>query len=214
MTTGRPIALAGFLVGTSALVLQFGATMASSPAAGRSIGGAVLFYLSFFTILTNLLVVLVYSAALWGRPALFRKSAVRAGVAVSIATVAVVYWTVLRQLQDLTGLHYLCNVLLHYVAPPLYVAWWLTEAAEGSTGWRDVAIWLLYPLAYLAYTLARAPIAGEVPYPFLDYAANGATSVALSCLSVAMLFAVLGLVAVLMDHIVGGKRASRQQESR
>jgi hypothetical protein len=52
----------------------------------------------------------------------------------------------------------------------------------------------------LAYVLARAPIAGEVPYPFLDVAKNGAAGVAVSALGITGLFLVLCIVAVLADH--------------
>jgi hypothetical protein len=66
---------------------------------------------------------------------------------------------------------------------------------------------MLYPVAYLIYALARAPLAGEVPYPFLDVAKNGAISVAISAAAVTGLFLVLCVVAVLVDH--GIARTSR-----
>ncbi|MGX9116373.1 Pr6Pr family membrane protein [Mesorhizobium sp. BHbsci] len=151
-------------------------------AAGRSFVGSLVFYLSFFTILTNIGEVLVHASLLSpGGHAWFPAFAgprMRAGVAVAITP----------------GLHHLCHgpgaalaaarpfllcdVLLHYVTPVLFVLWWFAAGADGSTRWRDISWWMIYPVAYLAYALARAPISGEVPYPFLDVAKNGVASVA------------------------------------
>jgi len=92
------------------------------------------------------------------------------------------------------------------MTPVLFVLWWLVAGADGTTRWRDISRWMVYPLAYLAYVLVRAPIAGEVPYPFLDVAKNGAASVAVSALAITGLFLVLCVIAVFVDHAVGRSR--------
>lgn len=79
--------------------------------------------------------------------------------------------------------------------------------ADGSTRWRDISWWMIYPVAYLAYALARGPISGEVPYPFLDVAKNGAASVAVSALGITGLFLALCIVAVLADHAISRMRS-------
>jgi hypothetical protein len=98
-------------------------------------------------------------------------------------------------------------VLLHYVTPVLFVLWWLTSGADGRTRWSDISWWMLYPVAYLVYALTRAPLAGEVTYPFLDVAKNGPASVAVSALAITGLFLVLCIIAVLADHSVSRLRA-------
>ena len=79
--------------------------------------------------------------------------------------------------------------------------------ADGRTRWSDISWWMLYPVAYLVYALARAPLAGEVPYPFLDVAKNGPASVAISALAITGLFLVLSVIAVLADRSVSRLRA-------
>lgn len=66
---------------------------------------------------------------------------------------------------------------------------------------------MLYPLAYLAYALARASITGEVPYPFLDAARNGIASVAIASLAITALFLALCVGAVLADRGLSRIRA-------
>jgi hypothetical protein len=191
----RGLALAGLVVGLGALLLQFALTVPASMQAGRSLPGSIGFFFSFFTILTNIAAVLVHAAFLFGWPGGFMSPRVRAGVAVAIAVVMIVYAAVLARLWQPSGLFLLCDVLLHYVTPVLYLLWWLRAGADGSTRWRDLAWWLLYPILYLAWVAIRAPFAGEVPYPFLDAGLHGMAGVAVSSLAVLGLYlAVAGIV--------------------
>ena len=208
----RFLQIAGLVIGLAGLVLQFCISIPASMEAGRSLLGSIVFLFSFFTILTNIGAVLVYTSLLSSTgyawlPA-FAGFRMRAGIAVSITLVFIVYATVLSQLWHPQGLFLLCDVLLHYVTPVLFVLWWLVAGADGRTRWGDISWWMLYPVAYLIYALARAPIAGEVPYPFLDVAKNGAASVAISAAAVTGLFLLLCVVAVLVDHGVARIRTS------
>ncbi|KRB31557.1 MULTISPECIES: Pr6Pr family membrane protein [Mesorhizobium] len=209
---GRFLQVAGLAIGLAGLVLQFCLTIPASMEAGRSLLGSIVFYFSFFTILTNIGAVLVHTSLLSSSgyawlPA-FAGPRMRAGVAVSIALVLIVYATVLARLWQPQGLFLLCDVLLHYVTPVIFVLWWLISGADGRTRWSDISWWVLYPIAYLAYALARAPFAGEVPYPFLDVAKNGATSVAIAALAITALFLVICVVAVLADRGVARLRTN------
>ena len=209
---GRFLQIAGLVIGLAGLVLQFCISIPASMEAGRSLLGSIIFLFSFFTILTNIGAVLVHTSLLSSTgyawlPA-FAGSRMRAGIAVSIALVFIVYASVLAQLWQPQGLFLLCDVLLHYVTPVLFVLWWLVAGANGRTRWGDISWWMLYPVAYLIYALARAPFAGEVPYPFLDVAKNGAASVAISAAAITGLFLVLCVVAVVVDHGVARIRTS------
>ncbi|WP_421913370.1 Pr6Pr family membrane protein [Mesorhizobium sp.] len=212
---GRFLQVAGLVIGLAALVLQFCITILASMDAGRGFLGSIVFYFSFFTILTNIGAVLVHASLLspsgyaW-LPA-FAGPRMRAGVAVSIALVFIVYATVLARLWQPQGLFLLCDVLLHYVTPVLFVLWWLVAGTDGSTRWRDISWWVVYPIAYLIYALARAPIAGEVPYPFLDAAKNGWMSVAVWSLAITALFLVLCVIVVLADHGLSATRAPNRR---
>ncbi|TPL90157.1 Pr6Pr family membrane protein [Mesorhizobium sp. B2-3-12] len=208
---GRLLRIAGLVGGLIALVLQFSITIPASMEAGRGLLGSIVFYFSFFTILTNIAAVLVYTSLLSSSfyawlPA-FAGPRMRAGVAVSITLVFIVYATVLARLWQPQGLFLLCDVLLHYVTPVLFVLWWLISGADGKTRWSDISWWVVYPIAYLAYALARAPLAGEVPYPFLDIAKNGVGSVTVSALAITALFLVICVVAVFVDHGIGRLRS-------
>lgn len=122
---GRFLQIAGLVVGLIALALQFSITIPASMEAGRGLPGSIVFYLSFFTILTNIGAVLVHTSLLSSSgyawlPA-FAGPRMRGGVAVSITLVLIVYATVLAPLWQPQGLFLLCDVLLHYVTPVLFV---------------------------------------------------------------------------------------------
>ncbi|TIU48417.1 MAG: hypothetical protein E5W19_17820 [Mesorhizobium sp.] len=207
---GRFLQIAGLVVGLIALVLQFSITIPASMGAGRGLLGSIVFYFSFFTILTNIGAVLVHISLLSSSgyawlPA-FAGPRMRACVAVSITLVFIVYATVLARLWQPQGLFLFCDVLLHYATPVLFVLWWLISGADGRTRWSDVSWWVVYPISYLVYSLARAPLAGEVPYPFLDIAKNGVGSVTVAALAITALFLVICAVAVFIDHGIGRLR--------
>lgn len=202
----RLLNIGGAVIGIVALVLQFSITVPASLEAGRSLVGSIVYFFSFFTILTNILVVLVHVSALTGRPVVMQRPSWRAGTGVAIAVVGIVYHVLLADLWLPEGLFYVCDMLLHYVTPALYVVWWLMMA-EGSLGWRHLFWWLVWPIGYSAYALARAPIAGEVPYPFLDMAVIGLPRVLIAIGAIALLFIAVGIVFLAYDYFVGRRRS-------
>ncbi len=210
---GRFLQLSGLAVGIVGLLLQSVITISASIAAGRGFFGSVVFLLTFFTILTNIAAVLVHlsliSPRFYAWLPFFAGARVRAGVAISIAVVFIVYAAILARLWQPEGLFLLCDILLHYVTPVLFVLWWLVAGADASTRWRDISVWMIYPVAYLALVLARAPFAGEVPYPFLDFATKGWGAVLLNSLMMTALFLVLSVIAVLADRFVSRNRVRR-----
>jgi len=192
-------------LGIAAVALQFRImTGLLSATAGLSYAGAIVGFFSYFTITTNILVVLVHAAGLLapGKPlSFFRRPVVRAGTVVSIAVVSFVYHFLLADLWNPQGLHRYTDLLLHYVCPAIMLVWWLGWGRDGRLRWSDILLFLTYPLAYLAYILVRAPIAGVVPYPFLDYWTNGWWAVTQSASGIAVLFIIVGVLVVLADRL-------------
>lgn len=198
----RGLAMLGVVVGLLGLVLQFYLSIPASMTAGRSLFGSIVFFFSFFTILTNIFAVVTHLASLGFGPGFFRSARVRAAAAVSMTVVAIIYDHVLAPLWKPEGLWYLADATLHYATPAIMIAWWLLAGRDGSLRWSDSFRFLAYPVAYLAYALARAPLAGEVPYPFLDYMKEGWAAVAQASVGIAILFLVIGFAAVLTDRML------------
>ena len=161
---------------------------------------------AYFTILTNLLVALVFTAIAADRTAL-RRPSVLAGTTLSIVLVGVIYALLLHGLLELSGGSALANVLLHRVTPVLVPIFWLAFAPKGALTWRDPLLWALYPLAYLAYGLARGSATGRYAYPFIDVPAIGWPRTAINAILIAVGFMLSGYALVSLDRRLAARKA-------
>ena len=146
-------------------------------------------YFAYFTIQSNLLVA-VTSTVLARDPVLDRtgwRTARLAGV-VGITVTGLVHFFLLRPLLDLDGANWVVDKLLHMVVPVLAVAAWAWVGPRPRTTWREAAYGLLWPVAWLAWTLVVAQVDGWVPYPFLDADEEGWGSVVVVSLGITVLF--------------------------
>jgi len=200
----------GALVGWFALGLQFYLTVTSSLVSRRTFSEALVFYFSFFTILTNLLIALQYSFPLWfPRSSLgkwFSRPIVQAGSAVYIVIVAVTYSLLLRNIWDPRGWQKLADVLLHDLCPLLYLGYWLLFAKKQGLRLTDAVRWLVYPLIYLVYSLARGAVTGSYPYPFIDAGVIGFGRTMVNAAIMTVAFLGVSLVFVALARWLGGRQ--------
>lgn len=155
--------------------------------------GTRLYRLAFyFTIQSNILVALT-SWQLWRRPDrdgdLWR--AVRLAALVGITVTGLVHFVLLRPLLDLEGASWATDKLLHVVVPVLAVLAWLVAGPRPRTTWRTVGLALVWPVAWVVWTLVVGAATGWYPYPFLDASENGFGAVVLACLGITLLFLLL-----------------------
>ena len=206
----RIFAIAGFTIGLAALVLQFFVVVPLSIGAGRAPVTAGIDYFSYFTILTNILLVLVYLGAIvkgqrWLM--LFRRPVTRAAAAATITLVGGFYHFFLAGLWEMDGLLSFVTVILHYVTPVLYLFWYVAFNRTGTLKWTVVPLMLAYPVVYLVYVLIRGALIGEYPYPVLDAAALGYAQLAINVLGLLIALLVLNVLAVAADRsLLASKR--------
>lgn len=195
MDISKFVSWTGLALGCALIVLQFYLSIPLRFANGDNLLGALWFLLTFFTILTNIGVVLVHLSAQTTVEGLgwFRQVYVRTMFAVLIFVVMLVYHFVLAPLWQPHGLFAVADIGLHYVTPLLYLAWWLPAPRSETTKFSDIPIMLLPPILYLVWALTRGLIVGEYPYPFLNYDVLGAALLARNIvglfLAVALLYA-------------------------
>lgn len=95
--------------------------------------------------------------------------------------------------------------ILHTVTPAAALLDWLVLTPSARLRLRQTATWLLYPLAYLAFSLTRAALlAPSDPsrylYPFLDAAAHGYRSTLANALLLGLGIYALAVLLVALDH--------------
>jgi hypothetical protein len=169
-----------------------------------SVAAALVTYLGYFTILTNLFVALVAGAELadgrgtWaGR--LARRTVAGCATA-SVIFVCASYHFLLRNIWSPQGLQRVADIDLHYVVPLLALLHWTLSRGPRLPA-RAPLIWCAYPAAYFVYALIRGAWLGTYPYPFIDVSALGYAKVWVNSLILLAVYLVFGYVVWGIDRL-------------
>jgi hypothetical protein len=204
------VRLLGLLIGLAALGLQVSLTIPQALENGRSLPEALVFFFSYFTILTNILAVFCYAALLSrgesGVLRFFRDPRVVSGVLVYIIIVGLIYFTILRHTWTPEGLWKIADESLHYVAPVFFALHWLFFLRKGETGAWQLLLWQIFPLAYLAYVMTRGALTGTYPYPFIDAAALGYPTAIRNIAMMIGFFVLMSALVITLDKLFARAR--------
>ncbi len=193
-------AIAGWIT----VILRFYLSINTSLADGTGIGSGVISFFSYFTVLTNILVALAFTAGSMkssnAKPqlvtSLLQQPSTVTAIAVYITIVAAVYHLLLSQLWDPQGLTKIVDIMLHTVMPAAYLIYWWLGVPKRSLQWRGALVWLSYPIGYSVYTLLLGAVRNQYPYPFTDVSALGYTQVLFNSLGMLALFAIVSLLFI------------------
>ena len=152
-------------------------------------------FFSYFTVEANTLsvislVVSAFAVALGHRSA--RLDYLRGAVALFMTTTIIIFIVLLSgyPASELTAVPW-DNTVLHYIMPIAIIADWLFATRVQAIPYRKALLWLLFPLAYLLYSLVRGPIADWYPYPFMDASKSGYGVVVVTSLVIAVVLAAI-----------------------
>jgi hypothetical protein len=180
------------VVGLFGIVLQFILMLQTRQVA---LPESIVRFFSFFTILSNIMVVIFFIGQLLPEnrklKAFVIKHEVATAVSMYIITVGVVYQTILRQPIPLQGWPRVADDILHLYIPLLMLLYWIVFIADKKIAATTIPYWLIYPIAYLVYTLIRGHFVHFYPYPFVNVTALGYGKVLLNSALLVIFF--LGL---------------------
>jgi hypothetical protein len=189
------------------LAWQFILSMQSMLGGGRPLLSAVIWYFSFFTILTNLVVAVdltVLGLAPRSKSALaLAPPRIQTGIAAAILLVGIGYELLIRQSWDFNRRGFLADFLLHDLSPATFALYWVLCVRKGDLAWRDIWPWTLYPAAYCIYSLTYGAVTAEYPYPFLDAGRLGLARVMTNTAALVVGFLFLACVLVAVDSWLG-----------
>ncbi|OGO58674.1 MAG: hypothetical protein A2V85_15370 [Chloroflexi bacterium RBG_16_72_14] len=176
--------------------------------AGRGVLNPVNFF-SYFTIQSNLIGVASFlvAAAGWRRARSAAMDLFR-GAAVVYLTVTLVVFALLLSNTDVDTAVPWVNTVVHQVFPLAVIADWLVDPPDEPITFRRSLWWLVYPLAWVAYTLVRGPIAGWYPYPFIDPANGGYATVAGYVVAILAFGIVLCAIVSAAGRMLGARRTA------
>lgn len=210
MTVKRIATIVALAITFGALAFQIFLTVNSRLSNGDSLIGALIYYFTFFTILSNLMVAAIYLSDLvtWRWLAWWRAPWVRGMMAGAIVLVMLVYHFLLFGLADFDIWFTIADRTLHYIDPTIYALWWLLFQRHGQLKWGDLPKMLVYPLLYVIWAMARGAVVNEYPYPFLAADKLGYGPVLLNCLGVLAGVVLLYVVVTGIDGWLGRRAAS------
>jgi hypothetical protein len=200
----------GALAGWFAVLLQY--YIAMTVADSRL--GETIRFLSFMTIWTNVIVALFYTVSLLaprsklGR--FFSKPMVQAGLLLYIIIVGLIYHLLLAKQWNPQGWEYIADQSLHTVVPVLFLFYWMLFADKEKLNMKSVLKWMMYPLVYVVYSLIRGAITGKYPYFFVDVSKLGYPTAMRNVSFVMAAYFVLGIVLVLVNNLMTGKKNVEQ----
>jgi hypothetical protein len=201
-------------VGWTAVSIEVALTIDRAVSDKTSIAAAVIRCFSYFTIETNMLlaVILTVIALRPQAESFFLQPGVKLAAIVYIIIVGVVYATLLRHLWNPQGVRLFADRLLHIAMPIFYPLYWLAFAPKGETSRVDPFRWLIYPVVYFVYILARGAVFGIYPYPFLNVAKLGYLQVFLNSLGLLAAFLGLGFCLAGLDRALGARKSRTRGE--
>lgn len=128
-------------------------------------------FFSFFTVESNIAAAFVLIALeMRAGTSLERLArAIRPSVTLYMTMTGVIYAVLLAPASADVGLTaQWVDVIVHEIAPLIVFLDWILAPPDRRPVIRDVRLWLIFPVVYVAYSLIRGPIADWYPYPFLD----------------------------------------------
>ncbi|WP_219337853.1 Pr6Pr family membrane protein [Pseudomonas sp. Xaverov 259] len=194
------------LAGWTGLAIQQYLIFYSRWEAGASLLGGLINFFSFFTVLTNTLVVVVLSYALVKRESaakrFFLAPTVSSAIATSIVVVSLAYNLLLRHLWSPTGFQFIADELLHDVLPVLFVIYWWRCVPKRTLRFKHIGVWVIYPLVYFGYVLLRGHLLGQYQYPFIDVDSLGYPQVFVNAGGILAGFVLIALAVVGLDRVL------------
>jgi hypothetical protein len=209
------VVLIGLIFGVAGLAIDaasiFPSVMTASAAnpEARSLVDAFVYFWSFFTHLTNLLLLLVYIAELtgWRGLAWFRSAGAQAMAAGYIMLVGLYFHFMLSPYLHLEGALGIATWILHYITPALYMLWWLGLARHGSLTFRAIPLLLVPGLVYVGLILIRGAFTAEYPYEILDAGKLGYLQVGIGAGVLVLAVALFCALLVLVDRALARRRS-------
>ena len=166
-------------------------------------------FFSYFTILSNILVAVTLSCAIFTPHTKLgsycASISVQSAIALYIFIVGLVYNLVLRGIWEPKGWQLVADNLLHVAVPLFYVVYWLVFIPKGTLNWKDGIVWAYFPLAYLIYSLIRGHLMGWYPYPFLNVSKFGYQKVFVNSGFMVIAFVVVGFLLIAFNKFMGKK---------
>ncbi|MDQ2836977.1 MAG: Pr6Pr family membrane protein [Actinomycetota bacterium] len=161
-------------LGTQLVLVIRGTHVLTEGAGLPPISTRIIRFFSYFTVDSNILCAIT-AATLVANPDRDGRiwRVLRLNALVGITVTGLIYVTLLRPVVNLSGLPKLTDIGMHYVVPLAMVIGWLLFGPRPRIDTATLLPSLIYPAAYIGYTIAHGAASHWYPYPFTDVTTLG-----------------------------------------
>lgn len=144
-------------------------------------------FFSFFTILSNIFAATFFIYFGLTDNQSLKTQVVRGAVTLYMLMTGVIFALLLSGIENirLTAVPW-DNLVLHYIMPIVVVGDWLLNPPKKPLPRKAVYFWIVFPVAYVIYTLVRGAAVNWYPYPFLNPITSSYIQVVLTSVIIAV----------------------------
>jgi hypothetical protein len=161
----------------------------------------LLLLLKYFTILSNLIVLIYFVMVLKGKNCAFFNG-LFGGVVINITITFIMYGLFLSRIYHPTGFLAVANICNHYISPILVISYLIYFRKAFHFTFDDAKWWFVFPFGYLLFLLIHGVITTDFIYPFLNPGDVGVLGVIGFIL---LLFFLFGSMSFLLVKIISKK---------
>ena len=170
-----------------------------------SIGVVVWKYFSYYTTLSNFLVLVWFAALTFGSEHSVTQFAKNPNVATAITfyivTVGIANYLIYGWLK-LSLFERISDLLVHAVTPVVTLSYWFFFVEKTQLQYSYLGYWLIFPLTYAAYTMSHGKWTKFYPYEFTNVQALGLNRVLLNGLVLSISLLVGGALFIFLGKLL------------
>ncbi len=163
--------------------------------------------LSYFTIQSNILVLVWYTFAVFysGRASKhpLLRPGIKGAVTLYITATFIIFSALLQGKWMPGGLDLFLSNINHYITPIAFIFDWLITEKRGVYKWKYIGLWLLYPASYVLYALLYGKLTGIYLYFFFNLPEIGIISFITNIVALGAGFSLCGAVFILLNKLLG-----------
>ena len=135
-----------------------------------TVWGRFLGYISYFTELSNILVTLWYFNKVFfkNRITFLNGDSMRGAITLYIWVAGLVFFLVLNAAWHAHGRVKLEEYTLHGFSPLAFLLDYFLFERKGIYKFKNILLWIIFPIVYLFYAIGIGEIIHSYPYPFLN----------------------------------------------
>ena len=196
----KGIAFFMMIIGIAALILRLKLRIETEDV---SVVESITRFLSYFTIITNLLVTVYFSVIFFSikKQTIFHKTGSLTAIAAFMAFVGLAYHILLRHVWDPKGLTMVLDEIHHTIVPIATILFWWFYEKRNLVKFKILSFWILYPILYLIWISVRGYLSSFYPYYFLDANSLGTQKAILNSLGLLVII----ILFLTIFYVIGKK---------